>query len=72
MIETFNHSTLINSSDKALFNALAPLNMKLKVLDFLMSTENLCRELFNNIQEVGFPVIEVSFKETAGSEIIYP
>ena len=69
IMEISNHSILTNSSDKELFNALASLDMKLKVPDYPTSTENLCRALFNNIQEVGLPVIEVSLKETTSSEV---
>lgn len=72
IIETFDHSTLIHSADKELLSALTPLDMKLKVFDFPTSAENLCRELFNDIQEVGLPVVEVSLKETTSSEVLYP
>lgn len=72
IIESFDHSTLINSADTALLNALTPLNMKLKVFDFPTSAENICRVLFENIKKIGLPVVEVYLKETTSSTVVYP
>lgn len=72
IIESFDHSTLINSADTALLNALSPLNMKLKVFDFPTSAENICRVLFENIKKIGLPVVEVYLKETTSSTVVYP
>ena len=72
IIESFDHSTLINSADTELLNALTPLNMKLKVFDFPTSAENISRVLFENIKKIGLPVVEVSIKETTSSTVVYP
>lgn len=72
IIEGYDHITFINSSDKELLNALTPLGMNLKVFDFPTSAENICKQLYNDIKEVGLPVVEVSLKETTSSVVIYP
>jgi len=72
IIKQYDHITFINSSDKELLDALTPLGMNLKVFDFPTSAENICKQLYKDIKEVGIPVIEVSLKETTSSVVIYP
>lgn len=72
IIESFDHSTLINSADSDLLAALEPLNMKLKILDCPTSAENISKALYNDIKKVGLPVTEVLLQETTSSKVIYP
>ena len=72
IIKEYDHLTFINSSDMELINALKPLSMKVKIFDFPTSAENICKQLYHDIKEVGLPVIKVSLKETTSSEVFYP
>lgn len=72
IISEYDHITFIHSSDLDLLNALKPLGMKLKVLDLPTSAENICKQLYQDIKEVGLPVIEVALKETTSSMVAYP
>ncbi|WP_162555954.1 6-carboxytetrahydropterin synthase [Reichenbachiella versicolor] len=72
IIKEYDHITFINSSDKELLNALTPLGMKLKVFDFPTSAENICKQLYTDIKNVGIPVVEVALRETTSSVVVYP
>lgn len=76
LLEQYDHAMLIDRHDPLfpflkMYEESTGDRLKLKILDFPTTVENIAFQLFTELTDFGFDVFSINVKETDSSEFIY-